>query len=90
MDKINIFSTIGLLCDIIGAIILFKNGLPSNISDGSTLVVEESEKDEYKRNKRNKSIKKMAHGGLIIIIFGFILQLVGCNIHFLKWILNIE
>jgi hypothetical protein len=77
--QFNVFSSIGLIIDIIGVIFLFKFGLPSDISIGGFELREELETEERERLSRNKKIKKMANIGLVCLILGFILQLVGSN-----------
>jgi hypothetical protein len=84
MEKINWFSTIGLILDIIGVLMLFKYGLPSKISDGDTLGIEESKEEEELRNNKNKYIIKMAYFGLSFILIGFVFQLIGTNISIFK------
>ncbi len=77
---ISIVATIGLFLDIIGVVILYFNGPPlfTLLPDGSELVcyTENAEEANKKANiaKRKILISKFA---LLIIIFGFVLQLVG-------------
>jgi len=79
MEKINLFSTIGLILDIIGVLMLFKYGLPSKVSEGTGRITEESKINEDIRNKKNKHIVIMAYLGLTFILIGFIFQLMGTN-----------
>lgn len=68
-----VLSSIGLFTDIVGAVIIFKNA-PDNflIFDGGTFGgrLTEEEKRKLKKNKRMKL-------GLMLMIFGFFLQLLG-------------
>ncbi len=79
----NLISSIGLILDMIGVLLLFKYGLPSKISEGEGLTIDESEEAETKRNKINANIKWRAYIGLALILMGFVLQLIGTNLPFL-------
>ncbi len=68
----NYTSSIGLILDIIGVIMLFIYGLPSKIKEQDYIGKEETKEDIR--------VKKMAYIGLSFILFGFILQLFGINI----------
>ena len=81
---LNIFSSLGLIIDISGVILLFIYGLPSKISEGIYFIDGETDEERTLREKRNKFIKKMAQAGLICLILGFILQLIGSNVSVLK------
>lgn len=72
-------SQLGLVCDIIGAILLFKYGLPTKYQEtaGSFLVDAASEEDERNVSENNKMIKRRAYMGVILLIAGFVLQLTG-------------
>jgi hypothetical protein len=71
-----IINSVGLLCDIIGAVLLFKYGLPENITRTGVnyLITEEEDTDEI---KKAKGYDLWARVGLILLIVGFILQLVS-------------
>ncbi len=77
----NIFSSIGLIADILGVLFLFKYGLPSKIKEhGGSILLEENSETEKERIKYNNKIERRAYYGLILLIIGFILQLIGTNI----------
>jgi hypothetical protein len=63
----------GLIFDIIGAIVLFKYGLPieTNKYGSIFLIAEESNIDEIKQHKKSESISKI---GILLILLGFIFQ----------------
>jgi hypothetical protein len=71
-----IVNSFGLLLDIIGAIILFKFGLPDNIDrEGRTFIITSNfNDDEIKKAKSFDSISKI---GLLSLILGFISQLIS-------------
>jgi hypothetical protein len=72
-----IFSIIGLILDIIGVLMLFRYGLPSEIEIGDIIIANESTDSELKRGNKNRRIKKLAYIGLSFILLGFIFQLLG-------------
>ena len=84
-----LFSQIGLICDIVGVLILFKYGLPSPYSEQtlnqSFITIEMPAKKHEERVKpilrRNRIIKIWAHIGLTFLVLGFLGQFVGT----LKW-----
>ena len=76
----NLISSIGLIIDILGVILLFIYGLPSKVSEGDYFTDGETEDMQEKRLKKNKHIQKMAHIGLICLILGFLFQLIGTNL----------
>lgn len=64
----------GLIIDIIGVIIIFKNGLPFDpkiLDSYVEIEILESEKPKLQKQK------KCAYFGLILLIIGFVLQLLG-------------
>jgi len=69
-------NTIGLLFDIFGAILLWKFGLPQEISrSGSVyLALEQNNKDE-----KEKAVlyDKLGRLGILLLITGFIFQLIS-------------
>lgn len=69
-------NTLGLIFDIIGVIILFKFGLPSDVNKYGevSLLLEDNDTDEIKKWRRYDCWSKI---GLISILFGFILQIVS-------------
>lgn len=78
----NYINSLGLIFDIIGVLILFKYGLPSNVSKngevGMTFLTKDNE-DE----KKYKKYKFRSNIGLIIIIIGFILQIISNHYFFI-------
>ena len=78
----NVFSSIGLIIDIFGVILLFMYGLPSKVSEGDYFLDGETAEMESKRLKHNKRVKFMAHIGLICLIIGFVFQFIGSNVTF--------
>lgn len=78
--SINWFSTLGLLADIIGVLIAFRYGLPSQIDIGELRRLEESESTEITRLRKNQKIRCWAYLGLAFLLLGFILQLIGSNL----------
>ena len=77
----NWISSLGLVIDIIGVCFIFWNGLPSKIEDFDVTLSLGQIHDEEKIQveKKNKRIKKIAKIGLILILVGFVLQLIGTN-----------
>ena len=68
--------SVGLVLDIVGAILLFIYGLPENISrEGySNLVTEEVDEKEV---RLANFYDRMGRLGLLLLISGFVLQLVA-------------
>ena len=75
MNYLYVLSSIGLFLDIIGVIMLFKYGLPSEVSkEGNVMIVlEQTDDEQIKKWKRYNLCSKVA---LSIIILGFVLQIV--------------
>lgn len=73
----DIVNTIGLASDIVGAILLFKFGLPSKWRDVPLRAISETELEEQQRHSTNKQIQRGARWGLSLLIFGFALQLIA-------------
>ena len=70
-------SAIGLLLDIVGAILIFLFGIASPYSKGMGLAVNLSEKHpKYKENKTGFALHQaLSRAGIMLILFGFTLQL---------------
>jgi hypothetical protein len=71
---------IGLVADIIGALGLFKYGLPSPIKteSGATFVDADPPEDELREIRRfNEKVNRNARISLGLLILGFILQFIG-------------
>lgn len=83
----NLIGSLGLVLDIFGAILLFKYGLPSEIQDEVNYPVLSAGKpypvgNVEKVKKENKKIRFRSALGIILLIFGFILQLINTNLSF--------
>ncbi len=76
MTCATIVNSIGLVFDIMGALLLWKYGLPEPISrEGHVhLVLEQVDEDEKAKAKK---YDRWSYGGLILLILGFGLQLVS-------------
>jgi hypothetical protein len=76
IEIIKWLSPVGLVFDIIGAIIIFKFGLPKEISrSGSiSLVLEKEDEDEKALAKKYDNYSKY---GFYLLILGFILQFIS-------------
>ena len=70
-----IFTNIGLIADIVGAILIFKFGLPSVETRNLHLLVLSHPTDVEK--KENSFASVMSYAGITILIIGFFLQLIG-------------
>ncbi len=80
MIHINVISSLGLVCNIAGVVMLFLYGLPSKLKGhGGSILLEEGNEEEKKRKKENEKITCKARIGLTLILIGFILQLIGVN-----------
>ena len=69
-------NSIGLICDVIGALLIWKYGLPEAISRSGAvhIIAEQSDDDEI---AKAKTFDRWARLGIALLIFGFILQLVS-------------
>jgi hypothetical protein len=69
-----IASSIGLLLDIVGVILVFQYGLPDDISRGGHTyrIIEQTDEAEIAKGKH---YDRMGRIGLILLIGGFALQL---------------
>lgn len=77
---LNCFSQLGLVLDIIGALLLFRYGLPSKYVEapGSRRIITETNTDLLKADeKKNSAIMLWSRVGLALIILGFAGQLIG-------------
>lgn len=82
----NTISSIGLIADILGVILLFMYGLPSKLIEHNIELFElntrdanEIEREDERIKKHNKRVKVGAYAGLTLILIGFILQFIGTN-----------
>ncbi len=72
----NCLTILGLVLDIIGVVILFKNGSPISplLPDGGELIWDNGTPEKKKIAQKSIKLSKLA---LSLLIFGFLLQLVG-------------
>lgn len=70
---------IGLILDIVGAVLLFKFGLPAQIDrTGSVhIITEEVDHDEVRKGKLYDRWGKI---GLVLLMVGFALQLISNHV----------
>jgi hypothetical protein len=76
----NILNIIGLSLDIIGVLMLFKYGLPPDISkDGSVLISMDfgTKEEKEKRISEGKKYTKLSYTALVFLVGGFISQLIA-------------
>jgi hypothetical protein len=75
MSYLYILSSFGLLLDMVGAIMLFKYGLPSEVSkEGNiTIVMEQTDEKEIEKWKKYNRYSKFA---LTFLLTGFLLQFI--------------
>lgn len=75
MNSINL-NSLGLSFDIIAGLLLWKYGLPEAINKKgmSFLALESTDKDEIKKAKKYDVLSRI---GVILLILGFILQLIS-------------
>jgi hypothetical protein len=73
----DVVNSIGLASDIVGAVLLFRFGLPSKWQTVPLRSLEDDETEEGKRNDFNRKIQRGANWGLGLLIFGFTLQLLA-------------
>ncbi|MDB5226583.1 MAG: rane protein of unknown function [Bacteroidota bacterium] len=76
MGATQILNIIGLSFDIVGVLMLFKFGLPEQISrDGSIgIILEQSDPEE---TKKAKLYDRLSYVALTLIVLGFLFQLGG-------------
>ncbi|MBC7557527.1 MAG: hypothetical protein H7195_11265 [Chryseobacterium sp.] len=72
----NLINSIGLVFDIIGVILLFKYGLPSEVSKTGAigLIMEQTDESEVAKWRKYNLFSKI---GLSFILVGFLFQLVS-------------
>jgi hypothetical protein len=70
------FTPVGLVLDVIGAILIFKYGLPADVSrKGYTCIVAEEE-DETEKAKA-KMYDRCSKTGFNLLILGFVFQFIA-------------
>ena len=77
MTTSNIVNSIGLVCDIIGAALIWRYGLPETINRGGENYIAVAQLDEAEIAKA-KRFDCIARFGIILLVGGFLLQL-GSN-----------
>ncbi|NIK93642.1 hypothetical protein GZ212_15890 [Mangrovimonas sp. CR14] len=72
----NLINSIGLIFDIIGVIMLFKYGLPADVSkDGYIgLAIQETNYEDIRKWKKYNFWSRFA---LVLLILGFMLQIIS-------------
>ncbi len=76
METSNVLNSLGLIIDIIGVILIFCYGISPMLDvNGSVYFVSEQvDEDEKKKAMKYKSLSRL---GLMMVIVGFILQLIS-------------
>ncbi|MCF1193125.1 hypothetical protein LRR18_16170 [Mangrovimonas sp. AS39] len=72
----NLLNSIGLVLDIIGVIMLFKYGLPADVSKDGTvgLALQETNYDDIRKWKKYNFWSRFALG---LLVLGFLLQIIS-------------
>jgi hypothetical protein len=76
MSPSNIVNSIGLICDIIGAVLVWRYGLPEPISRTGAvhLILEQTDAAEKAKAKRFDCLARCA---VALLVGGFLLQLLS-------------
>jgi hypothetical protein len=76
MTTSNLVNSIGLVCDIMGAVLIWRYGLPAPISRSGAIhfILEQSDETEKAMAKRYDCI---ARCGIVSLVGGFVLQLIS-------------
>lgn len=69
-----LLNSAGLVLDIFGAVLLFKYGLPAEISRTGAVYIIAEQNDEAELTKA-RTYDRLGHLGLALLIGGFVLQL---------------
>jgi len=74
----NYINTLGLIIDIVGALLIFKHGIPSDLlslmESGYFVVIDEN---DPMINSRLEKHRNCANAGLVCLMLGFFLQAVS-------------
>ena len=72
----DVINSVGLFLDIVGVFLLFRYGLPENVSQTgeSFFSLADTNEEEVKKWKR---YKKLSYSALVFLVVGFVLQLVS-------------
>jgi hypothetical protein len=85
MNLSNIVNSAGLVCDLIGVVLLFIYGLPpsleSNKNKGVTATDAKAPREIGARNKKDDRYKKISYLALALLVVGFMLQLTSNFLH---------
>ena len=73
----DVINSAGLALDIAGVILLFIYGLPEDVSKSGGMVIGYPNHDKEKEVRKWKSYKKKSYLGLVLLVLGFLLQLVS-------------
>lgn len=75
-EAIKWLGSVGLFLDIIGAFLIYKYGLPEEVSRTGLIsrAVEQEDPEEVEKGKRYDRLSKI---GFFLLILGFIFQLVS-------------
>ena len=76
MTSSSIVNSAGLVFDIVGAILLIKFGIPNKIDPKGRMVIEWDAVDQDEIKKAN-AYKRWSNISILLIIFGFLLQLIS-------------
>ena len=77
MDIAEYLICLGLVLDILGAVLLFCYGLPSKFPKREDFLVLERGNDSQHDDRERERFMRMAHLGLILLMVGFGFQIVG-------------
>jgi hypothetical protein len=76
MTNSNIVNSVGLILDIVGAGLLWRFGLPADISRSGAILLATEQIDEEERRKALR-YDQVAFWGFLLLVGGFALQLVS-------------
>ena len=78
MNYADVVSSIGLILDIAGVVLLFLFGLPANVREtGGTILLFGGGKSTEEAKREHRRYKLVSRIGLVCLIFGFSLQLIS-------------
>jgi hypothetical protein len=69
-------NSVGLVCDIVGAVLIWRYGLPETITRSGTVYLVTEETDEAEKAKARR-YDRTARCGIALLVGGFVLQLVS-------------
>ena len=76
MSDSNLVNSIGLVCDILGAVLIWRYGLPEPISRSGVVHLRLEQTDETEKAKAEQ-YDCIARCGIVLLVGGFVLQLVS-------------